>query len=176
MTMQQHGFREGRVGGEGGVGLLERPPEMWERNTRRTITMLLFTLVAVALQGCVVLPIPTPEQGLIAGHGEITEVDAVGLEVGKTTREEVLLRFGEPSATLQDDRVFLYHWATARGVWFMIILYAPPPPGPVAPIPKDYLLLLEFDDSGRLRRFERTSLGFFESGPEHVDKWINGIP
>lgn len=171
--MQQYGFREGRLGAEGGVRLLGRHLVMWERNTRRT--MLLLTLVAVALQGCVVFPVPTPKHGLISGRGEVTEADTVGFEVGKTTREEVLLRFGEPSATFQDERVFLYHWSTVRGYVVVAWMYDIGNPE-LSPIPQDYLLLLAFDDSGHLRRFERTSLGFFESGATHVDQWINGLP
>lgn len=171
--MQQYRFREGRLGAEGGVRLLGRHLVMWERNTRRT--MLLLTLVAVALQGCVVLPVPTPEHGLISGRGEVTEADTVGFEVGKTRREEVLLRFGEPSATFQDERVFLYHWSTVRGYVVLAWMYGIGNPQ-LSHIPQDYLLLLAFDDSGHLRRFERTSLGFFESGAQHVDQWINGLP
>ena len=168
--MQQHVYREGRAGEESGVGLIGIRHRNVERNAH--CTMLLLMLVSVVLQGCVVIPVPTSEQGLASGRGEITEDAAVGLEMGKTTRENVLLRFGEPSAVLQDGRVFLYHWATIRGYMFWGILYTTE--GGVMPIPKDYVFLLEFDDSARLRRFERASLGFFESGPQYVDQWIKG--
>ena len=170
MTMQEHGYREGRTGEESGSGLMGIRHRNVERNTHRT--MLLFMLVSVVLQGCVVIPIPTSEHGLTSGRGEITEEAAVGLEMGKTTWEDVLLRFGEPSAILQDGRVFLYHWATIRGYMLWGILYTTG--GGVMAISKDYVFLLEFDDSARLRRFERASLGFFESGPQYVDQWIKG--
>lgn len=173
--MQKHGFLKGSLCGEGGFRLFGRYPAMWDRNTRRT--GLLLALVLMALQGCVILPIPTPEHGLLSGRGEITKADVAPLEVGKTTREEVLLRFGEPEATLDDQQVFIYHWQIVRGyVFWALGIPACCQAGAagaadVTPIAKDYLVLLEFDEHGQLKRFERTSIGFFESLTERVDTW-----
>jgi len=167
--MQKRGSFKESLCGKGGFGTFGRCPAIWGLNTCRA--GLLLALVSTALHGCVILPIPTPEHDLVSGRGEVTEADTVGLEVGKTMREEVLLRFGEPSGTLQDERVFLYHWSTVRGYVIWAVGWAYAGRGDIVAVPKDYLLLLEFDESGRLRRFERTSLRLFESVTERVDQW-----
>lgn len=119
---------------------------------------LLLGLILVALQGCA-LPIPTPEHGLLSGRGEINEAAVAFLGVAKTTREEVLLRLGEPSATLDDERTLIYRWSVVGayvdggnifGIW---------------PIPKHYQVLFEFDDRGRLKRFERSPAAWDEWTP-----------
>jgi len=57
----------------------------------RTLPFLIFTFFGV-FAGCVI--IPTPEHTLLEGRGKIEESDTAFLETAKTTREEVLLRFG----------------------------------------------------------------------------------
>lgn len=130
--------------------------------------------LAYVSSGCVLLL--TPEHGLRSGRGVISEGDLAFLEEGQTTREQVLLRFGAPAATLNGERVLLYHWQVVRGylAWFLACdrpCGAPPTAG-ARRIPKDYLILLEFNDDGRLKRFERTSPRWFESVEKHVDRWM----
>ena len=125
----------------------------------------LLAFVLALMAGCVF--IPTPEHGLLSGRGAINEEDMVLLEVGQTTREQVLLRFGEPAAILDDERTLIYYWRVLRGY---IVALASVGMN-VWPIGKDYLFLMEFDDKGILKRFERTSLGLMESVAERVDQW-----
>ncbi len=121
-----------------------------------------FALFLLVLQGCVI--IPTPGHRLRSGLGEIAKVDMEFLEVGKTTREEVLLRFGDPKYSLNNGNVFAYAWTTVRGY------YAWGVGGPQGPgtggggtIWKTYLVLLEFDKNSRLKRFEQKSSSWPES-------------
>ncbi|MGE5839022.1 MAG: YajG family lipoprotein [Deltaproteobacteria bacterium] len=114
--------------------------------------------------GCVI--IPTPEHTLLDGRGKIEASDVVFLENAKTTREEVLLRFGEPDLILDHDRVLVYHWAVSHGYWFVGAYYT----GAGGPIPKDYLFILEFDDQGFLKRFERTG-SIWTSAQARLDRW-----
>ena len=114
--------------------------------------------------GCLI--IPTPEHTLLEGRGKIDESDMVFLENGKTTREEVLLRFGEPDLILDHDRVLVYHWEVSHGYWFVGAYYT----GAGGPIPKEYLFILEFDDKGFLKRFERTG-SIWTSAQARIDKW-----
>lgn len=141
----------------------------WGPSTRPAGVSL--ALVSVALQGCVILPVPTPEHGLLSGRGEITEADVAFLEAGKTTREELLLRFGEPSTSLNDERILVYHWQAVRGYVLVAVGGRGGGDADAWPVPKDYLVLVEFDEHGRLRRSERTAAGLFESTAERVDKW-----
>lgn len=100
--------------------------------------------------GCVI--IPTPESGLLAGRGKVEEADIAFLKVGVTTREDVLLRFGEPDAVLYDQRILAYYWTVSVGY---IIVY-----NAGADIPKYYLFILAFDDAGLLKRAEISASGW----------------
>ena len=110
----------------------------------RGLFMLLTCLTFVSASGCIM--IPTWEHGLLAGKGKIDEADISFLKVGITTREDVLLRFGEPDAILNDQQILAYYWKVSVGV---IIVY-----NAAADIPKDCLFMLEFNDDGRLKRAE----------------------
>lgn len=107
-------------------------------------------LASLSFHGCVI--IPTPEHGLASGRGQITEADTGSLEVGKTTREEVLLRFGEPSASLDDEKIFIYDWSVIIGYWGAAAYVAVGGGN----FTKRYQVTLEFDERGRLERHERT--------------------
>jgi len=77
-----------------------------------------------------------------------------GFQVGITTREDLLLRLGEPDATLNNQSVFLYSWTRTRG--YLIIAYYD-----VFAAGKTTMLLFEFDADNYLKRFERISPSFF---------------
>ena len=120
--------------------------------------------LGIALSGCVV--IPTPEHGLLQGRGEIRATDIAFLEAAKTSREEVLLRFGEPDRILGRDRILVYHWAVSHGYWFVGGAYT----ANGGPITKEYLLMMEFDARGILQRFELA--GSVLWSPQHmIDRW-----
>lgn len=128
-------------------------------------------MVTVPWQGCVIIPIPAPEHGLLHGHGAIAEAETNVLEVGKTTREEILLQFGEPQISFNEDRMFLYTWEVIRGYVLVGVAYLF---GGVGVIPKDYLVFLEFDEYSKLKRIERTSLGVFDQSiAKQMDQWIS---
>jgi hypothetical protein len=118
-------------------------------------------LALVSANGCMI--IPTPESGLLAGRGKIEEADIAFLKVGVTTRENVLLRFGEPDAVLHDQRILAYYWAVSVGY---IIVY-----NAGAEIPKNYLFILEFDDAGLLKRAEISASGW-NTIEARLNKWV----
>jgi len=110
--------------------------------------------------------IPTPEHTLLEGRGKIEESDMVFLESTKTTREDILLRFGEPDLILNQDRILIYHWTVSHGYWFAGGGYS----AVGGPIPKDYLIMLEFDEQGHLKKYERTG-SILTSPQARIDKW-----
>jgi len=78
------------------------------------------------------------------------QIDATALEfmgVGSTSREEVLLKLGEPDEVWEDERHFLYWWLTARGY----LIDRNPNDTPMWK--KRYDLLIEFDDQGVVKRY-----------------------
>jgi hypothetical protein len=119
----------------------------------------------IGFVGCAV--IPTPEHALLEGRGKVDESDIAFLSVSKTTREDVLLRFGEPDLVLYDQRILVYHWSVCHGYWLVAGGYS----AAGGPIPKNYLFMLEFDDEGRLKRFERGG-SIWTSEKSQIDKWI----
>jgi len=126
---------------------------------RRVLPVLarLALLVAVTMPGCII--IPTPESVLLEGRGVIAEADGAFLAAGEFRREDVMLRFGEPDAVVDQGRVLAYHWARAQG-WLFVGAY---PGGALMPIPKHHYLVLEFDQGGLLQRYE-----FLDKLPESV--------
>ncbi|MBA8666756.1 hypothetical protein H1Q59_02480 [Holosporaceae bacterium 'Namur'] len=50
-------------------------------------------------------------------HGrEISEKEASNIEIGKTSREDVIIMFGEPSKITDDGKVFFYGWTRGSKV------------------------------------------------------------
>jgi hypothetical protein len=142
--------------------------QLWGSVVRGCL-ILLACIVLAAFAGCIV--IPTPEHGLLKGRGKIDESDIAFLEEGKTTREDVLLRFGEPDVVMGDQRILVYHWEVSKGYW-LLVAGGPYGAGGVAggDIPKNYLFMLEFDEEGRLKRFERSG-SLWSKAQYRLDKW-----
>ncbi len=106
--------------------------------------------------GCYIVPIPTgkhtPKEFNTRG-----EIDAKALEfmrVGSTSKEEVLLKLGEPDAAWKDERYFLYRWVTVSGylLWGFVGASSSGNEGKEPLGKKRYDLLIEFDDHGVVKR------------------------
>ena len=67
------------------------------------------------------------------------------IQDGQTTREQVFLAFGEPSATYEDGRILTFRLARDEGGYFLVERA----PGFRS---VNYSLVLAFDDAGLLRR------------------------
>jgi hypothetical protein len=64
---------------------------------------------------------------------------------GSATREEVLVRLGEPDQYSEDQKEFVYRWRMVIGFY----------PGCSSPdVKKTYLLRIRFDDAGVVRDFD----------------------
>jgi hypothetical protein len=128
--------------------------------------LICWTFVLV-LQGCIY--IPTPQHALIAGRGIIKPEDIQDLHVGITTRESVLLRFGEPDSTLNRQTIFTYRWTRIQGYFAIGAGYS----GYAGPIGKTTLLMFEFDSQNLLKRFEYIPEGIFNTTMETALKWAS---
>lgn len=77
------------------------------------------------------------------------------LTVGKTTREEVILSLGQPSASFEHDRILTYRLGTSGEKAYYIV-------SPKTLIPSQaaswdnvtYSLVILFDDQGRYRKHQ----------------------
>lgn len=103
----------------------------------------LLGLMTVGLSGCII--IPTPPHG---GDHIITEEMIASLELGKTTRSDILLRLGDPVERLHDDRFFAYRWTQTHG-YILVGSYVS---GAVGRIPAGHYLGLEFTSDNRLKQ------------------------
>jgi hypothetical protein len=118
-----------------------------------------FCIVLATVGGCLIIPLP--ENSLLQGRGKIDKADLTFIKVGTTTREDVLLRFGEPDVVLYDQRVLAYHWEVNVGV----ILG-----DHGVMIDKTYLLMFDFDEQGCLKRFQTIS-SLWSMSRKTVEEW-----
>lgn len=66
------------------------------------------TSIVLATTGCAIKGI---------SHGsEISESQAAKIEVGKTTKHDVYLEFGNPTKMMDNDKVFFYNWTRGSKV------------------------------------------------------------
>ena len=128
---------------------------------------LIYWALVLVLEGCIY--IPTPQHDLLAGRGMIEPADTQVLQIGATTREAILLRFGEPDATLNQQAIFVYSWTRVQGYFAVGAGYT----GYVGPVGKTTLLMFEFDSQNLLKRFEYIPEGIFNSTMEAAMKWAS---
>ncbi len=82
-----------------------------------------------------------------AKRTEIAEETLKFIKVESTTKQDVLLRLGEPLKVWRGEANFLYADFTKDGI--------PLGPGIGVPVSQNlYLLLIEFDDNNRVKKFE----------------------
>ncbi len=125
--------------------------------------MYLAILTFFLFKGCMI--IPTPEHGGFPTRGRIEKKELDLIISGKTTREEVLLHFGEPDVVMRNERVFAYHWIMTAG-YFVVGGYYSANGGSIG---RRHLVLLEFENNGIVKRYE-VKEGVFLSLDE-IYKW-----
>jgi hypothetical protein len=81
---------------------------------RSGVSLLLSCCVLLPLSGCIFLPLP--EHDLWWGKGRIDDNMTESVKEGVTTREDILLRFGEPEAVMRNGNVFIYSWGVTSGI------------------------------------------------------------
>ena len=105
-------------------------------------------VLLLLLAGC--LLIPMPERGDEHSLREpIKESSLQFMNVGSTTREEVLLNLGGPDLFSVG---FVYRWMTEYG--FILIGLIGPSLGGRADVYSVYELVIEFDDNGIVKHYE----------------------
>ena len=129
--------------------------------------VLIFLFLLLSLQGCIY--IPTPQHALLEGRGMVDPEDTEALQVGATTREAILLRFGEPDTTLNQQAIFVYRWTRVQGYFAIGGGYS----AVGGPIGKTTLLMLEFDTQNLLKRYEYIPEGLFNMTMGAAIKWAS---
>jgi len=124
---------------------------------------ILLILSILLIAGC--LYVPTHE------HGESMITDeAMNIFVPhKTTRADVLLRFGDPIQRLEEDRYFIYHWETIIAYLIVGGHYS----GAAIPDTNLHYLCLEFTSENLLKRWKHFEEGYSQLHPEkQIFEWM----
>ncbi len=129
---------------------------------------LLFLMV-FASQACIVIPLP--ESKVLSGR-RITDEDLLFLQPSVTTKADVIGLLGEPTVFWEDENVFAYDWEMRQGILLWAVGGGYSGAAGVMDLPKPYVLLIQFDQNGHLKRFETTTPSPFDSYGEHLLDWI----
>lgn len=130
-------------------------------------------LAVLALAGCVMLPLPQGNGPVTEGR-EIAAERSATIELGRTTRPEVLERLGEPTATWEARRLFVYAWDRVH--WKLLVILAGPATaaGGIFDLPTHYMLLVQFDADGRVSRAERCERPGLTRFGAFLREWADG--
>lgn len=119
------------------------------------------------IQGCIY--VPTKEHDY--GPQLIRDSDVAAIVPLKTSREEILLKFGDPTGREEDDRYFIYTWERIHGYYVthpMVILFGIPP---VMPKEKKHLFAVEFTSDNVVKRSVFIDPAYFEDPEKRLKQW-----
>ena len=100
--------------------------------------------------GCVLIPTPAYKSDVLPTRQNLSPKDAQQIKTGVTSREEVLLRLGEPDATFGEGRRFVYLWGDIVAWFFVGAGYS----GTGGEVSRGSMLEVDFDPSGIVCRRE----------------------
>lgn len=104
--------------------------------------------------------IPTPEHR-IAGRVPCDEEKTTFIMKETTSKEEVLLKLGEPDLVLNQERIFVYRWEMVAAYFFVGGYGA----GAMGPIQRSHFLIIEFNDKNMITRHEVKASVYSSSTP-----------
>jgi hypothetical protein len=122
------------------------------------VKILFAFLLILFSAACVV--IPTPEH---RDHGRVPcdEEKTTFMVKETTSKEEVLLKLGEPDLVLNHERIFVYRWEMVAA-YFIVGGYGA---GAIGPIQRPHFLIIEFNDKNIISRHEVRASVFSSSTP-----------
>jgi hypothetical protein len=111
------------------------------------VKIFLALILILFSSACIV--IPTPEHR-IQGRVPCDEEKTTFMVEDTTSKEEVLLKLGEPDLVLNRERIFVYRWEMVAAYFFV----GGAGGGAGGPIQRTNFLIIEFDDMNRVNRHE----------------------
>jgi len=125
-------------------------------------------LIGMSASGCIAIPVG---ERVVSGHA-ISVQEISFIKPGMTTKTQVLARLDDPSTAWEDERVLVYDWEEAT-VWFRVMASRTSGAAGLVDFPiQQWLLLIEFDETDRVTRLERTVRPFNESYGEFLKRWV----
>ena len=128
------------------------------------------SLATVALAGGCAVPIPLPQDTVLQGK-PVTPEQIAFLTPFATTKAEVIERLGQPSVVWEDARVMTYDWEMRQGILIWAVGGYVTGAAGITDIPAYHLLIMEFDESWRLRRYEHATRDLLKSYPDFLREW-----
>jgi outer membrane protein assembly factor BamE (lipoprotein component of BamABCDE complex) len=124
----------------------------------------LLVLTGLGLSGCIIFP--TPSHG---GERVITKEAIESFEPGTTTRADVLLRLGDPTKRLEEDRFFVYQWKRTHWYWGIFLGN-----GAGGRFQYSHYLGLEFTPDNRVKRVKEIDPWWFSPGDHYpqIKEWM----
>jgi outer membrane protein assembly factor BamE (lipoprotein component of BamABCDE complex) len=122
------------------------------------VKILVTLLLILFSSACMV--IPTPEHRL-GGRVPCDDEKTAFIVKEKTSKEEVLLKLGEPDLVLSKERVFVYRWEMVAA-YFIVGGYGA---GAMGPIQRPHFLIIEFNDKNIISRHEVNASVFSSATP-----------
>jgi WD40 repeat protein len=113
----------------------------------RWVKLFLVFLLPILLTGCIAIPLPSEKN-------QFTETMEQQIEVGKTTRDEIIKSFGEPELS-HSSTLFIYR--LPRESMKLLIIAGGMGGSGIGLFPinrSDYVLFMEFDTIGTLKKYE----------------------
>ena len=127
---------------------------------------LVVSLAAAGLTACIPIPIPVDHT-----KGRAVDLQKTPIEIGVTTRDEIIAHVGAPDAVWEEERIFAYRWEHAKTLWIVGVAYAG---GGDFYAYSDQTLLIQFDPAGRVQRAERVERRTEKSYGEFLREWARG--
>lgn len=109
--------------------------------TAPSVHVAALALAFIVLGGCIAIPVDYPTPG---SRRNIDDQAAAQFEPGVATKEDVLLRLGEPDVVSADQRSFGYAWSRVKFIW-AVGSYGG---GAVGDLERQSFLRLNFDELG----------------------------
>lgn len=151
-------------------GAAQALTEPWRPMSARAFVLVLLCAM-IPLQGCIVLPIPTQENKVLAGK-PVTPDQLAFLKPGITTKTEVMNRLGSPGTIWEDARLYAYEWTMRQGILVWAIGGGYTGAAGVENLEKRYMLLIQFDGRDRVRRFEKIVRPAFKTYGDILKEWV----
>jgi len=128
------------------------------------VHLMVFSLIFI--EGCIILPV---------GHNtlgkEIRDEDLAFIELGVTTKNDIVERFGEQYVFLEEHKVIAYHWTSATEfMWIVIGPGVGADFGHAGTYRQGYAVYVLFDSDGHVKRFQRMQLP--DKGLS-VEEWLD---
>jgi outer membrane protein assembly factor BamE (lipoprotein component of BamABCDE complex) len=142
-------------------------------NSRTFVFSLLCLMLLI--ESCVMVPVPTKEDKVLAGN-QVTDEQLSFLTAKITTKQEVIERLGNPNIIWEDVRVFVYKWDMRQGILFWAAGAHYQGAVGMNDIAKHYLLLIQFDEQGRILRFARMTRPLLEPYADFITEWVKNSP